>query len=205
MERQNKVVLILGQKGMGKTTLAFNMIKREKFLFLDPQGQLKMNALLHVERQQKLSLSVLEHFINYGNFPSKDSGAVNYNALALHLPIEEYNKVFRVLRNMVQAGVDLNFWLVIDETQLFTDSHNLPDDLRVLISVGRQSRLSLMFIVREAQEIHKFMRSQADEIISFRQIEPASLNWSAAINGEAMTVLPTLQRRQYVYLRESVD
>jgi len=192
---QNKIILILGRKGMGKTTQAWRMLEEmgvHRWLFIDPQGQLRRNGLYFGD----------EHF---KEFPRREFSQFiqgRRENLVVHMPLDEYDKLFAVLARMVKAGVDLNFWMIVDEPQLFMDANFLPEDIRMLLAIGRQSRLSQIYIVREAQEIPKFMRGQADMILSFQQVEPASLEWSGKLASEAREVLPKLRRWEYVYLRE---
>lgn len=191
----NRVVLIVGQKRMGKTTLAFSLLGDERYLFLDPKGQLKQNHLDEsVTRTETLPVVRLNEFFN---------GKLHH--LGLHMPRHLYRNVFAMLASMVDEGKHLPFWVVIDETQFFADSHKMDENLEELVAVGGQAELNLMFIVRESAEIHKFMRSQSDDIISFRQTEPESLKWSAKLKAGAADELPKLKRFEYVYLRKLED
>lgn len=190
----NELYIILGQKRMGKTTLAFELVKNKRYLFLDPRGQLKRNGLLDVNRVSDIPIEDLNKFLNK-----------EIKSLAIHTHFSNYPKLFAILAKMADAQIDLDFWLVVDETQYFSDSHFLDRNLRDLIATGGQAKLNLVFIIREAQEVHKFLRSQSDYIISFRQVEPASLDWSKKLLEGAENELPKLSRLEYVYLRKSPD
>lgn len=184
--------LILGLKRYGKTTLAFELVKGKRYLFLDPRGQLQRNGLLHVERRNELPLRELQDFLN---------GKIY--ALGLHIPREECERVFAILRGMSDDFREMDFTLVVDESQFFMHSNYIQPDLEELIATGGQNRLNIMLIVRDAHEVHKFARTQSDVIISFRQKEPAALDWCSKLHEEARATLPTLERGEYVYLVEA--
>lgn len=191
---KNELVLILGQKRMGKTTLAFDKVRGRRYIFVDPKGQLVQNDLVEGKWRTMLPYKELQTF-----FDGKIS------SLSIWAPVNVYDSLFSLLRNAVHQQKKLDFWLVIDEAQFFADRYNMNADLRELVAHGGHSELNLIFIVREAQEISKFLRSQADEIISFRQVEPASLKWCSHLSAEAAVKLPLLKRFEYLYLRKIED
>lgn len=190
---KNQLVLILGKKRRGKTTLAFNLLEDRRFIFLDPKGQLAKNNLLVTPRVKKFDLQEFRAFLR---------GERVY--MVINGREEICNECLDRLAALIKARPEimLDFVLVVDESQFFTNSNYIRPSLRDLIAHGGQHELDLIFIVREAHEVHKFLRSQADEIISFQQDEPGSLDWCARINAEAAERLPELEFGEYEYLRK---
>ena len=188
----NEITLILGKKRFGKTTLAYELTKNKRTLFIDPKGQLSANDLEVVDFSPEIPTGRLKDFLS-----GKEE------RLALYMPREQCMILFGKLASLLFTNTDMQFWLVIDETQFFSDRSNIDVGLANLVSHGSHKGLNMIFIIREAHEIHKYLRSQSDNIISFRQDEPADLDWCEKLLENARETLPRLGRGEYVYLRKA--
>lgn len=190
---RNEIVLILGKKRKGKTTLAFNLLEDRRFIFLDPKGQLAKNNLLVTSRMNQFDQKEFLAFLRGDRFYFVVNGRV-----------EVCNECLDRLAALIKKRPEivLDFVLVIDESQFFTHSNFIYPALNDLVAHGGQHSLDLVFIVREAHEVHKFIRSQTDTIISFQQDEPASLDWCEKIKAGCRERLGKLQFGEYEYLRQ---
>lgn len=189
---RNEIVLILGKKRKGKTTLAFNMLEDRRFIFLDPKGQLAKNNLLVTPRVTKFDQKEFKAFLRGDRLYYVVNGRVEICNEAL-------DRLAALIKK--RPEVLLDFVLVVDESQFFTHSNYIRPSLADLVAHGGQHGLDIVFIVREAHEVHKFLRSQTDTIISFQQDEPSSLDWCEKIKGGCRESLPKLKFGQYEYLR----
>jgi len=86
---------------------------------------------------------------------------------------------------------------------LYSSPHYLPFSLERLISVGRHRDLALFVTSRRPHSLHPLLRSQANEIVSFRQIEPRDLSWLSDVMGERYSErVKTLPKYAFVRWRE---
>lgn len=192
---QNDIVVILGQKGMGKTTLAFELMKQQRYIFLDvrrsftPDEIAAANAALVQPRTGEEIQQVLLTFLNTGK-SIVVQGSIEVNEILL-----EY------IAHLTVEGRQLNFWLVVDEANFYMTSHEILPAIKTIIAVGRHSQLNQIYIARDYSELHPYVRSQADEIKSFRQREPNQLKYASQLT-EHWETLKDLPKFKYVNLRE---
>lgn len=192
---QNEIIVILGQKGMGKTTLAFQLMQGKRFIFLDvrrsfePDEIAAVGALLVKPQSPEAVKETLIAFLNGGQ------------SLVVQSSIEANEVMLEFISFLTVDGKPLNFWLVIDEANFYMTSHEILPSIKTMIAVGRHSQLNQIYIARDYSEIHPYVRSQADEIKSFRQREPNQLKYAAQLSEHA-EMLRDLPKFKYVNLRE---
>lgn len=192
---QNEILVILGQKAMGKTTLAFELMQGKRYIFLDvrrtfdPQEIAQHGAILVKPFTFDEVDQMLLDFLNGGQ-----SVVVQTNLLTMEIILDK-------IAFLTEQGRMLNFWLVVDEANFYMSSHEILPSIKTMIAVGRQSQLNQIYIARDYSEIHPHARSQADEIYSFRQREPNQLKYASQLT-EHWEVLKDLKKFKYVKLRE---
>lgn len=84
----------------------------------------------------------------------------------------------------------------IEEVDQFCNAAYLPVSLDLIVSLGRHRDLSVWVASRRPKEIHPLIRSQANQVVSFAQTEPADLEWSRQVIGEMADRLPGLKKRE---------
>ena len=100
--------------------------------------------------------------------------------------------------------------VAVDEIDLHINSQWMPESLDNLVSLGRHRDISLYCATRRPKEIHPLIRSQAHQVISYQQTEPADLEWCRAVMGDKAEGLPTLGLHEAIvwndteYLTKSV-
>lgn len=192
---QNEIIVVLGQKAMGKTTLAFELMKGKRFIFLDvrrsftPDEIFVVDAILVKPRTPEQVQETLLTFLNGGK------------SIVVQSAIEVNEIILEYVAQLTVDGRMLNFWIVIDEANFYMSSHDILPSIKTIIAVGRQSQLNQIYIARDYSEIHPHVRSQADEIYSFRQREPNQLKYASQLT-EHWETLKDLPKFKYVKLRE---
>lgn len=71
--------------------------------------------------------------------------------------------------DIVNSAHDVYF--IMEESNLVTSPHYIPDSLKDIVSLGRHANINYMAICRRPAEISRYLTSQAHAIISFRQSE----------------------------------
>lgn len=192
---QNDIVVILGQKGMGKTTLAFELMKGKRFIFLDvrrsfePSEIFAVDAILVKPQTSEQVQDTLLTFLNGGK------------SIVVQAAIEVNEIFLEMIAVLTIDGRHLNFWVVVDEANFYMTSHEIHPAIKTIIAVGRHSELNQIYIARDYSELHPYVRSQADRITSFRQREPNQLKYASQLT-EHWETLKDLPKYKYVDLRE---
>jgi len=181
---QNKIILVLGAKGYGKTyfarQLAVKLAGSRKILFLD------VSASFPDSTYRDYQVSDIEAFLN-----SRED-----NRLLATVAEENAGEILDWLASLLPHTV-LNMVLVIDEGNLFSTSHKIHPGLRKLIALGRHSRLDIIITARDPQELSPRIRSQADAIVCFRISRARELQWCADENPKVAAELSDLPPRVY--------
>lgn len=192
---QNEIITILGQKGMGKTSLAFELMKGKRFIFLDvrrsftPDEIFAVDAILVKPQTGEQVQETLLTFLNGGK------------SLVVQSAIEVNEIFLELIAHLTVEGRHLNFWIVVDEANFYMTSHEILPPIKTIIAVGRHSELNQIYIARDYSELHPYVRSQSDEIKSFRQREPNQLKYASQLT-EHWETLKDLPKFKYVNLRE---
>jgi len=181
LKGRNKIVLILGRKGSGKTSLVRAIVpKLERVVVLDPLEE--YHGLIRARDFNSL-LSFLEAVHEH----RKIRIACTFSTM------EEYERAIYLVR---EVG---NIWIIIEELNYFVDCWSHEEAYLDLIRFGRHDGVSILMVAQRAAEIPKLFTSQSDAIVSFKQTEPRDLDYLSKIGhiGEdgARTVaaLPILQ------------
>lgn len=186
----NRIVLILGAKGYGKTyfarKLAVRMAGRKKILFLD------VSASFRDSQYREYIVEDIEAFLN---------GRRERRLLAT-VSEENASEILDWLASLVPKH-RLDLVLVVDEANLFTTSHTIHPGMKKIVALGRHSGVDLILTARDPQELSPRIRSQADVIICFRISRNRELLWCADENPEVAKELPRLRIGEYRVLSSS--
>ncbi len=187
----NKIIVILGRKGEGKTTMCkYIMRDLGRFVAYDPIRQ--FTGGVRFEDREKIRQFLIQNY------------HIRYKAI--YQPIlesvgtkEDEEKAlleFEALCLMVQYLY--NVYFVIDEIDMYTSANKCPSVFKNLVMRGRHREISIICTTRRHTETSRHLTAQADMIISFRQQEPNDIKYLSQFFGEKADLLPTLPPYHYI-------
>lgn len=186
----NKIIVILGRKGSGKTEYCRAMMKGlNRFIAYDPARQFNDGLIFH-SLDQRLMDFVINNF--HSNF------RIIYQPEISDDDIDSAQEEFiqlsnKVVRNLYKA------YFVIDEIDIYTSAQKCPSAFKNLILRGRHREISIICTTRRHTETSRHLTAQADIIVSFHQQEPNDIKYMSQFFGqEKAELLPSLQPYHYI-------
>ena len=92
--------------------------------------------------------------------------------------------------------------LIIEELDMFTKGHYLPDDINALVQVGRHRAISLIGVSRNPASLPKQFLAQCNLRVSFKQTEPRHLK-ALEEYGFDVNLIPGLNVGQFTTVGDS--
>jgi hypothetical protein len=167
-----KILVILGRRGSGKSFLIKDFLRSAalRFAIYDPLGE--YGGFAKAENSHDI-LDFVEAEENFIYTSDKD---------------EDFETFCRI---MYEAN---NYYILVDEIDLFTQAGNMPPSLRKIVRYGRHKNIGLIVISRRPAAMPREITSQADFILSFTQHEPNDLKYlgefMTSANAESLKTLP---------------
>lgn len=184
MKRQNKLTVILGRKGSGKSYLANKFSKDiEKIVIFDPVNYFKGG--IYIYSFDELKYKFAEIF-------QKEK----YRVVLKFTTDLEFLKAFDFLFNFY------GFTLLIDEAQIFAPAKHVKPEIGRYISYGRHRDFDIIITARRPYEIHRLILSQADEVITFIQHDKRDLEYLQQFGFNPEKV-KSLKKYQYLKMENS--
>jgi len=188
---KNKIIVILGRKGEGKTTMCRYLMKDlDRYIAYDPIRQFEGGVKF--EDREKLRQFVVNNY--------------HTRFKAIYQPIlesigtkedeEKALREFEALCLMIQHTY--NSYFVIDEIDMYTSANKCPPVFKNLVMRGRHRAISIICTTRRHTETSRHLTAQADIIISFQQQEPNDIRYLSQFFGEKAGLLPTLKPYHYI-------
>ena len=164
---RNRIIVILGKKGTGKTTLAkWYSLKSEKpVIIIDPQDQFSDLSLIFTDIYEA-STFIADRWYELRAFGGR---------VVVQVSDEEDVQEF-----LTWAWERLkDYLLIIDEVDLFYNQWNWSHKniIRKFIHYGRHKEADLITTSRRPANLPKDLLSQADVLEIFRMREPRDLNY----------------------------
>jgi len=184
---KNEVILITGQRGMGKTTYIKDQAGLyDRVILFDLLGEFTYYDTSNNLRDFFKALSKVkdENFfvLNYYNPKNSEED--------FHVVCEAVNRLHGLM-------------FIVDEIDYFCSTHSIPKQFDEIVKRGRHQNLNLIVATRRPHEIPPIIRSQVTNLITFRHIEPRDLQYLREIIDlpeEEISQLP-----KYHYVRWNVD
>lgn len=177
---EKKVVLILGQRGSGKSYLANEMLaKYPRYLIYDTLGEYS-RGVIFLELQNLKSFWG-EHY--QGNF------RLIYQPVN---PIEDFDEVC----DLVYELGDMMF--LVEEIDTFCSSQMISTAFANIIQRGRHKDITLIGVSQRPYGIHRIITSQAKEIYSFLHREPRDVDYLKFFIGSEAEKVRDLPRYHYL-------
>lgn len=163
-DQENNISLIFGRKHCGKSTLAKTLVKdARRLIVLDIQGEYKIGKV--VNSMQDFTRFIREH----------------QTARDLRITYcPEYNlslkTIFKAVCKIVLALRDVTF--LVEEVGCFaSNATSFPEIFGILVQKARHRQINLVAITQRATKIPRDIRSQADVIYTFQQVEPGDIKY----------------------------
>jgi hypothetical protein len=171
---QNSVVVVIGRKGSGKSTLVREIV---------------------LERQRVFVMDALKE---YG--PECGCDVVDEDAcLDAIVDAYERRRRFRLSLRCLETEDNLDLidvcyecpgvTVVVEETSLYVSPTTLPTPIAQMVRYGRHQQIDQVYVARRPSELHRDLTANADVIVTFQQQEPRDLLYLRSFFGdEALTL-----------------
>ncbi|MDD3906531.1 MAG: hypothetical protein PHS46_08445 [Candidatus Omnitrophica bacterium] len=183
----NKIIVILGRKGSGKTEYCRAMMKGlTRFIAYDPVRQFSDGVVF-----QRVD-SLLDFLINNYHNNFKAIYQPQFNDDDIDTAQEEFVRLARIVQNLSHV------YFIVDEIDIYTSAHQCPAIFKNLILRGRHKEISIITTTRRHTETSRHLTAQADIIVSFHQQEPNDIKYLSQFYGEKAASLPSLEPYHYI-------
>lgn len=180
---QNVVISVFGKKGSGKSTLVKEIVDESpRVIVFDTMGEYDSKRDKPITNCEA-ALMELARIQNERRF-----------RVILHL--EEDEDTFAAMRVAFDVGKPgkHNTLLVVEETSFYCSPSYLPPELARFVRYGRHRGIDQIYVSRRPAEIHRDLTAQSDLVVSFKQHEPADVDYLRKIMGPEADQLPHLKK-----------
>lgn len=172
-----RITLIFGMTGSGKSTIAKQIISKEnRLIVFDNLREYENNFL------------IIENFSSLYSFLTNKKNQTFRISLRYDNDLD-FEYTFKLI---FEIG---NITVLVEEAQLYISSNEKDNYFLRLVRYGRHRQIKIIGIARRTVELSRDFRAQTNKIISFRQID---LDDIKNLEKFGMTGLENLQKFDYV-------
>lgn len=175
--KKNKIELILGRKGYGKSTLVKGKIRK--------LSRLIVFDYLH-EYEGDTYITTPQDFLNLMRSKPR-SFRVCYRPSPA-MDVQDHFNFFSKICFEIE-----NYTLVLEEVDLVSAAGRMPEGLKKIINYGRHRRINVYALSRRAHMVPRDISANADAITSFCQQEPRDIKYLSEYMGEKAEQVRDLQ------------
>lgn len=158
MPRKNKIVLVVGQKGSGKSSLVRRLVaEMQRAVVLDPMAEYSDGI-------------VFECYADLHTF-LRERHAGQWRCICRFQDDGEYAEAVALALEVGACTV------VVEEMNFFLSVQSAPDPFVRLFRYGRHRSVSIVAVAQRCAEIPRLFTAQADVVYSFRQVEPRDIEY----------------------------
>jgi DNA helicase HerA-like ATPase len=173
-----RIILIFGKTGTGKTTLAKELIKNERRVII-------------VDALQEYTGLILEDFEStvefFRNKPKEFKLVCRYDS---DLAIEYLFKL------IFEIG---DICLVVEEAEIYISPYAKSSSFLRLVRYGRHRNIKIIGVARRTSELSLDFRAQVNKIYSFKQTQPRDLQLMQELGFENLDKLGEHEYAEQTY------
>lgn len=190
MSKHNRIIIICGRKGCGKTTMAHDIARRlyydrRRFFFLSPHDEMALPGVPVIRSADRRRFELLD------------------GRSALVVPENEdlAGYLFRFVWSLQESQRPRPLWLLVDEIDLWLSNHRPDPDLMKIVRYGRNRLISLVGIFQRCANVHNDLLAQSDDKIVFQVTIPSDLAYLQRFAGVDPDRIRALAQFEYVHLK----
>lgn len=189
---EKKILLILGQRGCGKSTLSEMMTEDCRRLFVyDTLNNCRVRGVIIESYDELVAFwsSILD---------KNPKAERTFPFRIIYRPVDPQEDFERICDLVYSLGY-LTF--LVEEVDSFIGSQkdSLPRDFLNIVQRGRHRDIELIGITQRPYAIPPILRSQAKEIYTFRQFEPRDIDFMRAFIGDEADKIRDLADYEYIF------
>lgn len=179
MKKTNKITLVLGKKGYGKSSLVKSVIKDLKRLIVFDYLQ---------EYEGEDFITNPKDLIKILQKKKKGNFKLIYRP-SHQIEIDDHFDFFSRICFEIE-----NYTLVLEEVDLVSAAGRMPEGLKKIINYGRHRGINVYALSRRAHMVPRDISANSDSIISFNQQEPRDVKYLTDYMGSEGEKVKNLAR-----------
>lgn len=181
---QNKIIVILGKKGCGKSTLAIQLLAQWEFkpiVIIDPLGEHSIGVPIRIDELDK--------------FKNKSRFIIRLTPFDEHT----FSKIIRF------CELKTNVLVFIDEASFYQTTSYINPSLDKIIRYGRHYRIDIIMVARRPTELNRISTAMCDILYCFRITEPNDLDYLKRVDARLPDIVSRLKKYEYAKLNFQTD
>lgn len=185
IELSNGVAAIFGRRGSGKTTLAFELVKKfKKAIVYDPRNQINEKGFTPCFNFDDFKKAIYDRPTDYK---------------ILYKPVN-YKHDFPIICEYFDKVPFFDTLFMVDEVGALTDPKQPPEEFFLnIIRMGRHKRVAVLMTAQRPVDVNRNLTAECNHIFSFAQHEPRDVAYMAGFLGKDADRLINLPDYSFLY------